>query len=185
MPTLLATSLGPTHGFSKHPQPYLTLIANEGIEGDAHRGRTVQHLYLKRKQPAALNRCQVHLFASEMLDELATKGFPLSPGDLGENLLTRGLDLLNLPLGTHLTIGPDPATAPILEVTGLRTPCTQIDTFRPGLQQHLYGPPLPGTKKRTLRAGIMATVLRGGTLHPNDPILATLPPKPHHPLSPV
>jgi MOSC domain-containing protein YiiM len=185
MPTIIATSSSSAHGFSKQPQPYLTLIANEGVEGDAHSGRTTQHLYLKRKNAAAPNLCQVHLFAAEMLDELAAKGFPLSPGDLGENLLTHGLDLLNLPLGTRLTIGPDPITAPILEVTGLRTPCTQIETFRPGLQQHLYGPPNPGNPKKSLRAGIMTIVLRGGPIHPNDPIHTTLPPEPHQPLGPV
>jgi MOSC domain-containing protein YiiM len=185
MPTVIATSSSSTHGFSKQPQPSLTLIANEGVQGDAHSGRTVQHLYLKRKNPTAPNLCQVHLFAAEMLDELAAKGFPLSPGDLGENLLTRSIDLIHLPLGTHLTIGPDPLTAPILEVTGLRTPCTQIDNFRPGLQQLLYGPPNPGTTKNSLRAGVMTIVLRSGTIHPNDPIHITLPPEPHQPLGPV
>jgi MOSC domain-containing protein YiiM len=185
MPTVIATSRSTLHGFSKQPQPHITLIANEGVEGDAHRGRTVQHLYQVRKNPSAPNLCQVHLFASEMLDELAAAGFPLSPGDLGENLLTRGIDLIHLPLGTHLTIGPDPTTAPILEVTGLRTPCTQIETFRPGLQSLLYGPPNPGSTKKTLRAGIMTIVLRAGTLHPNDPIQVTLPPEPHAPLGPV
>ena len=185
MPIIIATSRSETHGFSKQPQPSLTLIANEGVEGDAHRGRTVQHLFLKRKNAAAPNLCQVHLFAAEMLDELAAAGFPLQPGDLGENLLTRGIDLIHLPLGTRLTIGPDPATAAILEVTGLRTPCTQIETFRPGLQQLLYGPPRPGTTRKALRAGIMTIVQRGGTLHPNDPIEITLPPEPHQPLGPV
>ena len=184
MPTVIATSRSETHGFSKQPQPYLTLIANEGIQGDAHSGRTVQHLYLKRKNAAAPNLCQVHLFAAEMLDELAAKGFPLAPGDLGENLLTRGLDLLHLPLGTQLTFGSDPNTAPILEVTGLRTPCAQIDTFRPGLQQHLWGP-RDASGQRPRRAGIMATVQRGGLIRPNDPIQITLPPEPHQPLGPV
>ncbi len=184
MAIILTTSRGETHGFSKQPQPSLTLIANEGIEGDAHRGRTVQHLYLKRKNAAARNLCQVHLFAAEMLDELAAAGFSLQPGDLGENLLTRGIDLIHLPLGTQLTIGPDPNTAPILEVTGLRTPCTQIETFRPGLQQLLYGPPRPGTTRKTLRAGIMTIVQRGGTLHPNDPIQITHPPPPPPPHRP-
>jgi MOSC domain-containing protein YiiM len=185
MPTVLATARSETHGFSKQPHTSLTLIANEGVEGDAHCGRTTQHLYLKRKNAAAPNLCQVHLFAAEMLDELAAKGFRLAPGDLGENLLTRGIDLIHLPLGTNLTIGTDPAAAPILEVTGLRTPCTQIEAFRPGLQQLLYGPPNPGTTKRSLRAGIMSIVLRAGTIHPNDPIHITLPPEPHQPLGPV
>jgi MOSC domain-containing protein YiiM len=185
MPTVLATSRSSAHGFSKQPQPSITLIANEGVEGDAHRGSTVQHLYLKRKNAAAPNLCQVHLFASEMLDELAAKGFSLTPGDLGENILTRGIDLIHLPLGTHLALGPKPTTAALLQVTGLRTPCTQIETFRPGLQALLYGPPAPDTKKKSLRAGIMTIVLRGGTIHPNDPIHITLPPEPHQPLGPV
>jgi MOSC domain-containing protein YiiM len=185
MPTIVSTSRSSTHGFSKQPQPSITLIANEGVEGDAHRGRTVQHLYHQRRNPSAPNLCQVHLFAAEMLDELAAQGFPLSPGDLGENLLTLGIDLLHLPLGTHLTIGPDPLSAPILEVTGLRTPCIQIETFRPGLQELLYGEPAPGTDKKSLRAGIMTIVLRAGTIHPNDPIHITLPPRPHQPLGPV
>jgi MOSC domain-containing protein YiiM len=178
---VLSTSSSPHHGFSKQPQPHLTLIANEGIKNDAHRGATTQHLYLKRKNPTQPNLAQVHLLSSELLSELASKGFPLSAGDLGENLLTQGIDLLNLPRHTHLHIGPEA----ILEVTGLRTPCSQIDAFRPGLQQHLWGPPLPGTTKKTRRAGIMAIVHRGGLIHPNDPIQITLPPQPHQPLGPV
>jgi MOSC domain-containing protein YiiM len=178
---ILATSASPRHGFSKQPQPHLTLITNEGIENDAHRGATTQHLYLKRKNPTQPNLAQVHLLSSELLAELAEKGFPLNPGELGENLLTQGIDLLTLPRHTHLHIGP---TA-VLEVTGLRTPCSQIDAFRPGLQQHLWGPPLPGTRQKTRRAGIMAIVHRGGLIHPNDPIQITLPPGPHQHLGPV
>jgi MOSC domain-containing protein YiiM len=185
MPRILATSRSDQHGFSKQPHPELRLIAGEGIEGDAHRGATVQHLYLKRKNPTAPNLCQVHLFASEKLAELSALGFLVNPGDLGENLLTEGLDLLALPLGTHLHLGPNPDTGPLLEVTGLRTPCTQIEAFRPGLQQQLYGPPRPGTIRKTLRAGIMSIVLRGGLVHPNDALHLTLPPEPHKPLGPV
>jgi len=185
MPIVLATSLSSTHGFSKQPHPHIRLIAGEGIEHDAHRGTTVQHLYRKRKDPSAPNLAQVHLFASEQLIELAALGFPLNPGDLGENLLTEGIDLLSLPRGTQLHIGQEAETAAILEVTGLRTPCTQIEAFHPGLQQHFYGPPAPHTEKRTLRAGIMSTVLRGGDIHPNDPIRIILPPQPHQPLGPV
>ena len=184
MPKIFATSLSTTHSFSKHPQPYIRLIVNEGAEHDAHRGRTIQHLYLKRKGPTAPNLCQVHLFATEMLAELSLLGFPLKPGDLGENLLTEGLDLLTLPRHTHLHIGPDPETAAILEVTGLRTPCSKLDTFRPNLQQHLWGP-RDATGNKTRRAGIMAIVLRGGDIHPNDPIRITLPTQPHQPLGPV
>jgi MOSC domain-containing protein YiiM len=183
-PIVLATSLSTIHSFSKQPQPCIRLIANQGAEHDAHRGRTVQHLYLKRKDPTAPNLCQIHLFASEMLAELATLGFPLQPGELGENLLTQGIDLLKLPRHTHLHIGVDPETAAVLEVTGLRTPCSKIDTFRAGLQQHLWSL-RDAAGQRTRRAGIMSTVLRGGDIHPNDPIQISLPAQPHQPLGPV
>jgi MOSC domain-containing protein YiiM len=180
MPTILATSLNPAHAFSKQPQPHIRLLASHGVEHDAHSGRTTQHLYLKRKNPTSPNLAQVHLFASEMLADLALLGFPLQPGDIGENLLTRNIDLLALPLQTHLHIGPEA----ILEVTGLRTPCSQIDTFRPGLHHHLWGP-RDASGQRPRRAGIMAIVLTGGIIHPNDTIQIKLPPQPHQPLGPV
>jgi MOSC domain-containing protein YiiM len=178
--TILAISRSETHGFSKQPQPYLRLIAGEGIEGDAHRGTTTQHLYLKRADPTLLNLCQVHLIAAELLDELATKGFALEPGELGENVLTFGIDLLTLPRGTLLHLGAEA----IVEVTGLRTPCSQIDGHREGLQQHLWGE-RDVTGKRDRRAGIMSIVRTGGLIHPNDTIRVVLPTEPHQPLGPV
>src|SRR3546814_15253680 len=67
--------------------------------------------------------------SAELFDELKAKGFDVGPGEIGENILTRGLDLLGLPAGTLLTIGE---TA-VVEVTGLRNPCIQLDRFRKGL----------------------------------------------------
>jgi len=179
-PTILAVSRSPAHGFAKQPQPHIRLLAGEGVEGDAHRGTTTQHLYLKRKDPTQPNLCQVHLFAAEMLDELAAKGFTLQPGEIGENILTRNIDLLALPLGTQLQLGAEA----VVKVTGLRTPCSQIDRFRSGLQQHLWGP-RDANGQRSRRAGIMAIVLRGGLVQPSDTVTITLPPKPHRPLGPV
>jgi len=180
-PTILAVSLSPAHGFSKQPQPHVRLIAGEGVEGDAHCGATVQHLYLKRKNATAPNLCQVHLFAAEMLTELGTAGFPLAPGELGENILTTGIELLTLPRGTLLHLGREA----VVEITGLRTPCSQIDAHRRGLQQHLWGPAAPGSKQKTRRAGIMSVVLAGGLVHPQDAIRLELPPQPHQALGPV
>jgi MOSC domain-containing protein YiiM len=177
---IVATSRSSTHGFSKQPQPSLRFIAGEGIEGDAHRGATTQHLYLKRKNPAQPNLAQVHLFASEMLAELAALGFTLQPGEIGENILTRGIDLLAVPRGTKLHLGPEA----VVEVTGLRTPCSQIDQHRHGLQQHLWGP-RDASGQKTRRCGIMAIVLTGGVVRPDDAIRITLPPQPHEPLGPV
>jgi MOSC domain-containing protein YiiM len=115
-----------------------------------------------------------------MLDELAALGFPLQPGEIGENILTARIDLLSLPRGTRLHLG----TEAVIEVTGLRTPCSRIDDHRRGLQQHLWGPPGPDGKKAR-RCGIMATVLTGGVVQPDDAIRITLPPQPHLPLGPV
>jgi MOSC domain-containing protein YiiM len=178
--TVEAVSRSTTHGFSKQPQPSIRLIPGEGVDGDAHRGVTVQHLYLKRRDPNQPNLCQVHLLCAEMLDELATKGFSIAPGELGENILTRGLHLLSLPLATRLYLGENA----IVEVTGLRTPCSKIDDFRSGLQQHLWGE-RDVSGKRPRRAGIMSIVLHRGEVCPNDAIRIELPPPPHIPLGPV
>ena len=178
-PIVVAVSRKPAHTFSKQPQLAITLIAGEGVEGDAHRGTTTQHLYFKRKDPTRPNLAQVHLFAAEMLDELQGKGFNVAPGDLGENILTRNLDLLTLPTGTLLHLGDT-----TLEVTGLRTPCSQIDAFQKGVQEQLWGP-RDATGQRTRRAGIMSIVRKGGTVTPNTTISLELPPLPHKPLGPV
>ena len=181
--TVSAVASSPRHGFSKQALASIRLLAGEGVEGDAHRGTTVQHLYQKRRDPAQPNLSQVHLFAAEMLDELATKGFALSPGELGENVLTRGLDLLQLPCGTQLHLGSDA----VVQLTGLRTPCSLIDKPRRGLQQHLWGTVSSGSKGkgRTRRAGVMAIVLASGLVHAGDGIHLTLPPPPHRALGPV
>ena len=180
MPHVVAVSRKETHSFSKEPRASIVLIAGEGVEGDAHRGRTVQHLYRVRKDPTAPNLAQVHLFAEEMLEELRAKDFAVEAGELGENLLTHGIDLLALPEGTLLAVGDEV----VLEVSGMRTPCAQIDAFRAGLQQHLWGDVLPDGK-RARRAGIMSVVRMGGVVRLGDGIRVELPAEPHRPLRPV
>ena len=179
-PQIVAVSRKESHNFSKQPRRSITLIAGEGVEGDAHRGRTVQHLYHVRKNPTAPNRSQVHLFAAEMLEELRGKGFDVAPGELGENLLTQGLDLLGLPEGTRLHVG----TEAVLVVTGLRTPCAQIDGFRNGLQQHLWSD-RQSDGQRSRRAGVMSIVERGGMVQPGDTLRVEIPDLPHRALQPV
>ncbi len=178
--TVESVSLSPAHGFSKQPQPAIRLIAGEGVEGDAHRGATTQHLYLKRKNPRLPNLAQVHLFAAEKLAELAAAGYTVAAGEIGENVLTRGLALLTLPRGTRLHLGAEA----VVEVTGLRTPCSQIDAYQKGLQAKLWGP-RDAQSRKTRHAGIMAVVLTAGLVHPADPIRVELPPEPHLPLGPV
>jgi len=177
---IVSVSRSPQHGFSKAPQPFVRLIAGEGVEDDAHRGKTTQHLYLKRKDPTQPNLAQVHLIASELLAELAAKGFEVKAGELGENILTSGMELLTLSLGTRLKLGNEA----VIEVTGLRTPCSQIDRFRTGLQQHMWGP-RDEANKATRRAGVMAIVLTGGIVRPDDAISVELPDGPQIPLGPV
>lgn len=175
-----AVSINPVHGFCKQPQPHVTLIPGEGIEGDAHRGRTTQHLYRMRQDPSQPNLCQVHLLAEEILDELRSKGFAVQPGELGENVLTSDIDLLRLPLGTRLHLGSEA----IVEVTGLRTPCSKIDAFCQGLQQHMWGE-RDESGRKTRRAGIMSVVARGGIVKPGDTIRIHLPPLPYRSLPAV
>jgi hypothetical protein len=166
-PHITSVQLSATHSFTKNPQPSITLIPGQGVQGDAHCGTLVQHLYLVRKDPTQPNLCQVHFLQHELLDEL-----DLQPGQLGENLTTRGLDLITLPTGTRLAIGDT-----LLEVTGLRSPCNQINRLRPNLMKSCFIP-----KSKQPRAGIMAIVLQGGTILPNDLIRITLPSLPHSPL---
>lgn len=168
------------HGFAKQEQSSIRLITGEGVEGDAHRGMTVQHLYLKKRDPTQPNLCQVHLFAQEMLDELAVAGYALGPGEIGENVLTRGVDLLQLPRGSRVLLGPEA----VVEITGLRTPCGKMDAHRAGLQALLWGRRgLDGRRER--RAGVMAVVLQSGQVCPGDVFSVQLPPEPREPLGPV
>ena len=177
-PTVFAVSLSPKHSFSKLPQTEIHLLAGIGVEGDAHAGRTVQHRYHVRKNPARLNHTQVHLLQFELFAELAPD-FLLSPGELGENITTSGIDLLALPFATRLHLGPEA----VVELTGLRTPCTLIDRFQPGLQAAVTRHRHDGPVAR--RAGVMAVVLVSGTVKPGSSVHVELPPEPRRPLDPV
>jgi MOSC domain-containing protein YiiM len=179
MATILAVARSPRHRFSKQAEPAITLVEGIGVEGDAHAGVTVRHRSRVARNPAAPNLRQVHLIHSELFAELAAQGFTLAPGDMGENVTTAGIDLLALPVGTILHLGE----AAEIAVTGLRNPCAQLDRFAPGLMAATLARDADGTLIR--KAGIMATVRRGGTVRPGDAIAVTLPPPPHRYLAPV
>jgi MOSC domain-containing protein YiiM len=173
---VVAVSRSPAHTLSKRIQPSIRLLAGLGVEGDAHLGEQVRHRYQVRRDPHQPNLCQVHLIHAELHDEL--RGFGLSPGEMGENVTTRGIDLPALPAGARLHLGD---TA-VVEVTGLRTPCAQLNRIRPGL--------MAATRVRVgrevlFKAGIMSVVLAGGEVRPGDAIHVELPPEPHLPLRPV
>lgn len=167
------------HRFSKVPAREVVLVAGIGVAGDAHAGVTVQHLSRMRRDPSAPNLRQVHLIAGELLDELTAAGFQVAPGRLGENVTTRGVDLLALPTGSSLHLGAEA----LLEITGLRNPCFQLDRYQNGLQRAVLDRGPNGELIR--RAGVMAVVLRGGTVRPGDPISVRLPDGDRRPLEPV
>jgi MOSC domain-containing protein YiiM len=175
---VLAVARSPAHGFSKQTAPRITLLAGLGVAGDAHSGATVKHRSRVARDPSQPNLRQVHLIHAEIFAELRGQGYAIAPGDLGENVTTEGLDLLALPRGARLRLG----TA-LIEVTGLRNPCHQLDGFRPGLMQATLGRDAAGNLIR--KAGVMAIVLEGGAVAPGDAIAITLPDGPHQPLAPV
>ena len=178
-PRVVAVSLSGTHRFSKQPTEVVRLVEGHGVEGDAHAGATVQHLSRVRRDPSQPNLRQVHLIAGELLDELAGLGHPVEPGLLGENVTTRGVDLLRLPTGSVLRLGSDAE----VEVTGLRNPCAQIDRFSPGLLAEVLGRDAAGEVVR--RAGVMGVVRRSGEVRAGDPLTVVLPAEPHAALAPV
>lgn len=173
---MTAVSRDRTHRFSKPNESAIRLVAGIGVEGDAHAGATVQHRSRAAKSPVLPNLRQVHLIHSELHSELRSKGFVVGPGDMGENVTTAGVDLLALPEGTRLGLG---GTA-VVEVTGLRNPCTQLDRFQAGLMGAVLDRGPDGELVR--KAGVMAVVIAGGEVRPGDAVLVLPPPPPHRPL---
>jgi len=178
VPTILAVSTSPVHGFRKLPAAVIHLVAGLGVTGDAHHGTTVQHRSRVARDPAQPNLRQVHLLHAELLEELAAQGFTVAAGDIGENVLTHGLDLLALGQGTRLRLGP----SAVVEVTGLRNPCAQLDRFQPGLMAATLGRTQDGALVR--KAGIMAIVITDGAVHRGDAVMVDAPDV-HRALEPV
>ncbi len=174
-----ALSRSARHHFSKDGLSRLTLVEGLGAAGDCHAGVTVQHLSRVRRDPRQPNLRQVHLIHAELYDELRAAGFEVSPGQLGENITTRGMDLLALPRGARLLIGG----SVVLQVTGLRNPCVQLDRFRPGLLAAVLGRDAAGQVVR--KAGIMSVVRVGGEVCRGDVVVVEAPTPPLLPLLPV
>ncbi|TVY11043.1 MOSC domain-containing protein [Paenibacillus cremeus] len=176
---VVSVSRSAAHSFSKETLDVITLLAGLGVEGDAHMGKAVKHRSRVAQNPDQPNLRQVHLIHSELFDELHDAGFNVGPGQLGENITTRGIHLLELPTGTKLYIGNTAA----IEITGLRNPCAQIDNFQSGLLNAVLDHDEDGNLIR--KAGIMAIVLTGGEVAPRDPIRVELPPEPFRKLERV
>ncbi len=170
---VLAVSRDGGHRFSKPGQEQIALVAGLGVEGDAHAGTTVKHRFAAAATPDAPNLRQVHLIHSELHAELADRGFDVGSGQMGENVTTSGLDLLGLPRGTRLHLGP----SAVVEVTGLRNPCYQLNSLAPGLMKAVLHRAEDGRVVR--KAGIMGVVVAGGEIRAGDRIDVELPPPPH------
>jgi MOSC domain-containing protein YiiM len=177
--TVVAVSRSPTHSFSKGNQEFIKLLSGLGVEGDTHMGEKVQHRSRVAKDPNQPNLRQVHLIHAELHDELRQHGFDISPGEMGENITTRGISLLDLPTGSRLHIGK---TA-VVEITGLRNPCYQLDDFQKGLMKAVLDKDEQGNLVR--KAGVMGIVLIEGEVYVNDGIHVEWPPEPHLTLKPV
>jgi MOSC domain-containing protein YiiM len=174
-----AVSRNERHDVSKPTCDSIRLVAGLGVEGDAHMGATVKHRSRVARDPTQPNLRQVHLIHAELHDELRSAGFDVAPGRMGENVTTRGIDLLGLPTGARLRLG---ATA-VVEVTGLRNPCIQLDGIQHGLMKATLDRSADGALIR--KAGVMGVVLAGGEVRAGDAIGAELPPEPHRPLAKV
>lgn len=177
--TVVAVHRDGRHRFSKQSVEAIDLVAGLGVAGDAHAGVTVQHLSRVRRDPTAPNLRQVHLIGKELLDELISRGFDVAPGRLGENVTTRGVDLLALPTGALLQLGADA----VVEVTGLRNPCLQLDRYQDGLMRAVLDRAADGSLIR--RAGVMGVVVTGGVVRPGDAITVNEPAGESRPLEPV
>lgn len=178
-PSVRAVHASKLHSFSKFTEPAIRLVTGLGVEGDAHAGTTVKHRSRVARNPQAPNLRQVHLLHAELFDELMAAGFAVWPGELGENITTQGVDLLGLPTGTRLHLGDEA----IVELTGLRNPCSQIDRFQADLMAATLARDADGRLVR--KAGVMAIVLQGGTVQAGDAIRIDLPAGKAKPLEPV
>jgi MOSC domain-containing protein YiiM len=177
--SVTAVSRSASRGVSKSPARAITLVAGLGVDGDVHQGRKIRHRARMEHDPEQPNLRQVHLLHGELHDELRDQGFELEPGDMGENITTRGIDLLGLPTGTRLLVGD----GAVIEVTGLRNPCAALDGLGEGLLAATLDRAPDGALIR--KAGIMAIVVSGGEVRVGDPIRVEPPPGPPRPLVPV
>jgi len=169
----------PTHSFSKTTVASIELVPGHGVRDDAHCGATVKHRSRVAKDPTQPNLRQVHLLHEELFSEVRDAGLHVLPGQLGENVTTRGLDMLSLSAGTRLRLG----THAVVELTGLRNPCAQIEAFSPGLLAAVSGRAADGSVIR--KTGVMAIVVEGGLVHGGDPIVILHEPEEHRALQPV
>jgi MOSC domain-containing protein YiiM len=179
MGEVVAVARSENHRFSKQVAAEIRLIAGIGVDGDCHGGASIQHRSRVARDPTQPNLRQVHLVHEELFAELRAQGFDIQPGAIGENVTTRGVDLLALPKATRLRLGEEA----VVELTGLRNPCLQLDRYQEGLMRAVLARAPDGSLIR--KAGVMAVVLEGGAIRPGDRIVVELPAGEPRPLTPI
>jgi len=147
MGTIISLNISTAKGVNKDPVDEVRLRIDHGIEGDAHAGKWHR---------------QISLLAEESIDFMRAKGLELDPGAFAENITTKGIDLVNLPVGTRLIAGETE-----LEVTQIGKKCHQGCA----IFQQVGDCIMP-------REGIFSKVITPGTVRPGDPIVVKkTPPK--------
>jgi MOSC domain-containing protein YiiM len=165
--SVLAVCFNPQPGLPKPQASRITLIEDWGVQGDYHAGKTIRHRYLARKDPTRPNNRQVLLVDTVIHKMVREKGIQLAPGDLGENILVEGIDLMALPVGTRLQVG-----SAILELTEIRDPCSQLDGVHPGLHRAVEIHTADGIQSQ---AGMLGVIIRGGIVRPEDTVQVIRP----------
>jgi hypothetical protein len=154
-------------------------LAGLGVAGDAHAGTTVKHRSRVRRDPTVPNLRQVHLLHAELFDELMAKGFAVWPGRPGRERH----HAWHRPAGAAHRHAAAARAEAVVELTGLRNPCSQIDKFQQGLMAAVLDRDAQGGLVR--KAGVMAVVLTGGEVHAGAAIRVELPQGEQRPLEPV
>jgi len=169
--SVVSVALSSNHEFSKTVVDTIKLVKDLGIERDCHNGPTVQHRSRLGIRPKPKNLRQVHLIPLEILEERQVK-----PAQIGENITTRGLDLLALGTGTRLTFVGEGSgkESPVIVLTGVRNPCPQIDKFKKGLQESFV---VRDAQRKIIgrKAGVMATIEKGGVIQRGMKIVVEQP----------
>ena len=162
--TVTAVCRNAEPGLPKFPASEITLIENHGVERDYHAGKFIRHRYLAKKDPSKPNHRQVLLTDTSIYRALSQRDIHLDPGMLGENIIIGGMSVMQLPIGSRLTINDV-----LLEITEIREPCYQLNEMHPELQDAV----MPDNKdEKTWNAGMMAVVLKGGIVKSGDRIQA-------------
>lgn len=139
MAEVIAVCISERKGIRKHEVPFIRVQRDHGIVGDAHAGNWHR---------------QISLLAEESVDKMRALGLTLQPGDFAENILTRGLELKSLPIGTRLRVGQT-----LLEVTQIGKKCHNDCEIK-----KLTGSCVMPTE------GIFAIVLEEGEIRPGDTV---------------